>query len=186
MRRPSAARKALGFSPSVDAHWADASSIKRVPRMTALAEPVIFLSRRPTAERAADTWTQRVPISINVTIRRNRGRVSGWAHALCSLNFLLLGKTASILPNDTHFFSSEARILDRHTEQQVLVFLIVGGKGILVQHDSLNIGGAHPREVGKLLPDGCDQAGLSLHSLLVGHGHFYHSEQKPLGERPRI
>jgi hypothetical protein len=38
----------------MEAGWADASGIERVPRMTALAEPVIFLAGRPAAERASD------------------------------------------------------------------------------------------------------------------------------------
>jgi hypothetical protein len=54
MRRPSAAREALRFSPLVKASWADASSVERVPRMTALAEPLVVLAGRPPAERAAD------------------------------------------------------------------------------------------------------------------------------------
>jgi hypothetical protein len=54
MWRPSAARKALCLSPLVKARWADASSVERVPRMTALAEPLIFLAGRPAAQRAAD------------------------------------------------------------------------------------------------------------------------------------
>jgi hypothetical protein len=33
--------------------WADASSVKSIPRMTALAEPFVFFARRPAAERAA-------------------------------------------------------------------------------------------------------------------------------------
>src|ERR1700745_4397853 len=53
-RRPRSTRETLGFAPLVETGWADASSIKRVPRMTALAEPVIFLAGRPAAERAAD------------------------------------------------------------------------------------------------------------------------------------
>ena len=33
---------------------ADSSCVKRIPRMTALTEPVIFLAGRPAAEWAAD------------------------------------------------------------------------------------------------------------------------------------
>ena len=54
VRRPSTARKALSFSPLVQARRADSSRIKGIPRMTALTEPVIFLAGRPAAERAAD------------------------------------------------------------------------------------------------------------------------------------
>lgn len=54
MQRPSTTREALCFGPVVKARWADASRIKGIPRMSALAEPFVFLSGRPTAERAAD------------------------------------------------------------------------------------------------------------------------------------
>jgi hypothetical protein len=86
-----------------------------------------------------------------------------------SLDFLFVAERLSILPDHTHLFPTETSVLDRHAEQHVLVLLVVGSKGVLVQYDSLNIGGAHPREVRKLLPDGCDQAGLSLHALVIDH-----------------
>src|SRR5579871_3308278 len=54
VRRPSAAWEALSLSPLVKASWADASSIERIPRMTALAEPLVLFTRRPAAQRAAD------------------------------------------------------------------------------------------------------------------------------------
>jgi hypothetical protein len=54
MRRPSATRKALGFSPLVEAGWTDASRVKGVPLVAAGAEPLVFLAGRPAAERAAD------------------------------------------------------------------------------------------------------------------------------------
>ena len=72
MRRPSAAREALRFSPVVEARGADASSIKRIPRMTALAEPFVLLPGRPAAERAADARRFRLagfPLFIKFAIR---------------------------------------------------------------------------------------------------------------------
>jgi len=54
MRRPFAAREALGFSPLVEAGWADASCIKSIPLIAAGAEPFVVFARRPTAQRAAD------------------------------------------------------------------------------------------------------------------------------------
>jgi hypothetical protein len=54
MRRPSTARKALGLSPLVKARRADASRIERIPLVAAGAEPFVFLSGRPAAERAPD------------------------------------------------------------------------------------------------------------------------------------
>ena len=54
MRRPSAAREALGFSPLAQASWADSTRVERVPLIPACAEPFVFLAGRPAAERAAD------------------------------------------------------------------------------------------------------------------------------------
>jgi len=57
MRRPSGATEALGLRPLVQASGADASGVKSVPFMTAVAAPAVGLTRRPAAERAADWWT---------------------------------------------------------------------------------------------------------------------------------
>src|SRR5438270_6012599 len=54
MRRPSAAREALRFSPLVKARWADGSGIECVPLIPALAKPLVLFPGRPTAERTAD------------------------------------------------------------------------------------------------------------------------------------
>jgi hypothetical protein len=54
VRRPSAAREALGFRPLVKARGADASGVERIPLIAAGAEPLIFLPGRPAAERVAD------------------------------------------------------------------------------------------------------------------------------------
>jgi hypothetical protein len=54
MRRPSAARKALGLSPLVQAGWANTSRVERVPFESAGAELLVFFAGRPAAERAAD------------------------------------------------------------------------------------------------------------------------------------
>src|SRR5215468_62832 len=48
MRRPSAAREALGFSPLVKARRADTARFESIPFIAALAEPFVFLARRPT------------------------------------------------------------------------------------------------------------------------------------------
>jgi hypothetical protein len=44
MSRPSAAREALSLSPLVQAGWADASGVERVPLIPAGAEPFVFLA----------------------------------------------------------------------------------------------------------------------------------------------
>ena len=54
MWRPSAASKALSFSPLVQARGAHTSRVERVPRMLARAKPEVVLARRPPAERAPD------------------------------------------------------------------------------------------------------------------------------------
>jgi hypothetical protein len=54
MRRPSAAREALGFSPLMKAGGADATCVERVPLVAAGAEPFVFLPGRPAAEWALD------------------------------------------------------------------------------------------------------------------------------------
>ena len=54
MRRPSAARQALRFSPSLEARWGDSPGVECVPFVAAGAEPFVFLSVRPAAERASE------------------------------------------------------------------------------------------------------------------------------------
>ena len=54
MRRPSAAREALGLSPLVKAGWAYASCVKRVPLVSAGTKPFVFFAGRPVAERTSD------------------------------------------------------------------------------------------------------------------------------------
>lgn len=54
MPRPSATGQALGRSPLMQASWADASRIERVPLIAAGAEPFVFFAGRPAAEWAAN------------------------------------------------------------------------------------------------------------------------------------
>jgi hypothetical protein len=44
----------LGFSPLVQARWANASGLERVPFIAAGAKPFVFFAGRPAAERTAD------------------------------------------------------------------------------------------------------------------------------------
>ena len=90
--------------------------------------------------------------------------------ALRSLDSVLFAERASVRADHPHFFPTETCVLDRHAEERVFVLLVVGGKGVLVEQHQFRIIGAGLREVGKLLPDGSDQAGLSLHPFVVGHG----------------
>ena len=48
--------EALGLSPLVQARWADASRIERVPLMAAATSPLVTLAGRPAEERASDAW----------------------------------------------------------------------------------------------------------------------------------
>ena len=61
MRRPAAARKALSFSPLVQARRADASSIEGVPFVSATTRPSVFFAGRPAAQWASDARIRRLP-----------------------------------------------------------------------------------------------------------------------------
>jgi hypothetical protein len=102
-----------------------------------------------------------------------------------SLDFVFHAQRAPILPDHAHFFPTETCVLDRHAEERVFVLLVVGGECVLVEHDNLNIGGAHLHEVRKLLPDaiGLDSRCMRSSSVMV---MFYHSGRKALRKRPRI
>ena len=54
MRRPFAAREALGLSPLVQASRADTSRVEGVPLIAACAEPLVLFSGRPAAERTSN------------------------------------------------------------------------------------------------------------------------------------
>jgi len=82
---------------------------------------------------------------------------------------VFLSEGASVFPDHAHFLPTEASVLDRHAEEHVFVLLVVGGKGVLVEQHQFRVIRARFREVGKLLPDGSDQAGLTLHAFVVGH-----------------
>ena len=86
-----------------------------------------------------------------------------------SLNSVFLAKGASVLPDHPHFFPTETCVLDRHAEEQVFVFLVVGGKGVLVEQNVLRVVRAHPCKVRELLPYGSDQIRFPLHTLVIGH-----------------
>ena len=81
-------------------------------------------------------------------------------------------EAASVFPNYMYFFSTKTSVFDRHTEELVLVLvlLIVGGENILVEQHQFRVIRAGFRELGEFLSDGSDQAGLSLHAVVIGHG----------------
>ncbi len=54
MWRPTGARETLRLRPLVKAGRADAARIKRVPLVSAGAEPIVLFAGRPAAQRATD------------------------------------------------------------------------------------------------------------------------------------
>ena len=86
------------------------------------------------------------------------------------LDFLFSVECASVLADHTHLLPTESGVLDRHADQRVLVFLVVATKSVLVELYLFCVIRARFRELRKFLSDGRDQAGLSLHSLFIGHG----------------
>src|SRR5215467_12502771 len=78
VRRPLAARKALRFSPLVQACWAHSSSVERIPLITALAESFVFVAGRPAAQRAADAGARRIVAPVDGEFAVNYG--NGGAH----------------------------------------------------------------------------------------------------------
>ena len=86
-----------------------------------------------------------------------------------SLDSLPFAKCAPILSDHPNFLPTETCVLDRHAEALVFVLLVVGGKGVLVKQHRFRVIRACFREFGKLRSDGGDQAGLSLHALVIGH-----------------
>jgi len=83
MRRPSAAREALGLSPLVKAGGTHTSCVEGIPSMSAVAKPEVFLAGRPAAERAADAGAGRIEalVFFKLAIRSNNWVVCEWTHA---------------------------------------------------------------------------------------------------------
>jgi hypothetical protein len=93
----------------------------------------------------------------------------------CSLKSLFFGKAVPIFPDHPHFLPTETCVLYRHSEEQVFVVLVVGSKGVLVEQHQFRVIRAGFREVGKILSNRSDQAGLSLHPFVVSHGCYENS-----------
>jgi hypothetical protein len=86
-----------------------------------------------------------------------------------SLDSLLFEDSAPILSDHAHFLSSKARVFDSHSEEHVLVFLVIGSKGVLVEQNLFGVFRAHLCEVRELPSDGSDQMRLALHAFFVCH-----------------
>jgi hypothetical protein len=99
-------------------------------------------------------WTGRVPISLNIVVWGDDR--SCWTHAFDLLNSLFLGKAAPIPLDQPHFLAAQTCVLDRHAEERVLVLLVVGGKGVLVEQHQFRVIRAGFREVWKILSDRSD------------------------------
>lgn len=85
------------------------------------------------------------------------------------MDSLPFAERASVPSNHAHFFPTEARVLDRHAEERVFIFLVIGCEGILVEQNQFRVIRAGFRELWKLPSDRGDQAGLSLHAFIIGH-----------------
>jgi hypothetical protein len=82
VRRPSTAREALGFSPLVQAGWADSSCVEGVPLIAAGTEPFVFFAGRPATERAADAWGAGVLLPLRVAVWSEDRIVRNRTHGL--------------------------------------------------------------------------------------------------------
>jgi len=115
VRRPSATRKALGFSPLVQAGGAYSACVEGVPIVPALAEPAIILARRPAAERTADARFGRIVALLFIEFAiQNHGGV-GWgiregAHAppLCPSSHPRVWRTAPLHSRSVDMLRKEA------------------------------------------------------------------------------
>ena len=77
VRRQSGAREALSLSPLMQAGWADASGVERVPLVPAGAKPFVVLAGRQTAERVPNTWTGRIVALLLLSLAIQNSRVGG-------------------------------------------------------------------------------------------------------------
>jgi hypothetical protein len=106
--------------------------------------------------------------SLNIAVRNNRGSVSHGTHVFYwTLSFSSI--VLRFFPITRTSFPTESGVLDRHAEQHVLVLLGSRRQTRLGGEYTFGVVGAHSHEVGELLPDGRDEAGLSLHPFVVGH-----------------
>jgi hypothetical protein len=65
--------------------------------------------------------------------------------------------------DDLDFFATDARELYRHAKEHVLLFLVIGGEGILMHGDNgIVMCAARPREVWEHLVDSSDEVGFLL------------------------
>ncbi len=88
---------------------------------------------------------------------------------LRSLHSVFFAECLSALPDHTNFLATETCILYRHAEECVFVFLVVGGKGVLMEQNQFCVIRAGFREFRKCFSDHCDQARLSLHAFVIGN-----------------
>jgi hypothetical protein len=76
--------------------------------------------------------------------------------------------------DDLDFFAADARELYRHAKEHVLLFLVIGGEGILMHGDNgIVMCAARPREVWEHLFDSSDEVGFLLRKFRlvpVQHG----------------
>jgi hypothetical protein len=74
---------------------------------------------------------------------------------------LCLINSPPVRSKDLDFFAADARELYRHAKESILLFLVIGGEGILMHGDNnIVICAARPREVWEHLFDSSDEVGF--------------------------
>jgi len=86
------------------------------------------------------------------------------------LDGIFVAEAAAVFADDAHFLATKSSVLDGHAEQCVFVLLVVGRECVLVEQYEFSFIRAGFRELRKIFSDGRDQAGLSLHAFVIGHG----------------
>jgi len=78
--------------------------------------------------------------------------------------------------DDLDFFAADARELYRHAKEPILLFLVIGGEGILMHGDNnIVMCAARPREIWEHLFDSSDEVGFlprKFRLVPVQHGQF--------------
>jgi hypothetical protein len=92
-----------------------------------------------------------------------------------------LTNSPPVRSDDLDFFAADARKLYRHAKEPILLFLVIGGEGILVHGDNAIIMcAARSREVWEHLFDSSDEVGFlprKFRLVPVQHGHWLISFQ---------
>ena len=102
-------------------------------------------------------------------MQRGRGGGVACRRLIVLTGFCLLRQTSFGSSQSLALFPTETSVLDRHAEERVFVPTVIGGKTSWWSKTS----SWRPRTFSRTREapfDGGDQAGLSLHAFVVGHG----------------